>query len=48
MHIRNGTQNVRSLCWSGSLKTKSRKLAKYKLDSMGVKDFKRDETDISR
>jgi hypothetical protein len=34
MDRRFGTWNVRSLCRLGSLKTVSRKLAKYKLDLM--------------
>jgi hypothetical protein len=36
MDMRFGTWNVRSLYRSGSLKTLTRKLAKYKLDLVGV------------
>jgi hypothetical protein len=35
--------NVRSLCWSGSLKTVSGELAKYKLDLMGVQEVRWDK-----
>jgi hypothetical protein len=40
MGMRFGTWNVRSLCRSGSLKTVSGEVAKYKLDLVGVGDLK--------
>jgi exonuclease III len=43
MDMRFGTWNVRSLYRSGSLKTISGKLAKYKLDSAGVQEVRCDK-----
>jgi exonuclease III len=42
MDMRFGTWNVRSLCRSGSLKTVSGELAKYKLDLVGVQEVRWD------
>jgi exonuclease III len=38
--MRFGTWNVSSLCRSGSLKTVTRELAKYKLDLVGVHEVR--------
>jgi exonuclease III len=38
--MRFGTWNVRSLYRAGSLKTVSRKLTRYKLDSVGVQEVR--------
>jgi exonuclease III len=45
MDMRFGTWNVRSLYRSGSLKTVSGKLAKCKLDSLGVQEVRWDKAD---
>jgi exonuclease III len=43
MDMRFGTWNVRSLCWSGTLKTVSGELAKYELDLVGVQEVRWDK-----
>jgi exonuclease III len=43
MDMRFGTWNVRSLYRSGSLKTVSGELAKYKLDLVGVQEVRWDK-----
>jgi hypothetical protein len=43
MDMRFKTWKVRSLCRSGSLKTISGELAKYKLDLVGVHEVRRDK-----
>jgi exonuclease III len=43
MDMRFGTWNVRSLYRSGSLKTVTRELRKYKLDLMGVQEVRWDK-----
>jgi hypothetical protein len=40
MDLRFGTWNDSSLCRSGSLKTVARELGKYKLDLVGVQEFR--------
>ena len=41
--MRLDTWNVRSLCRSGSLTTIARELARYKLDSLGVREVRWDK-----
>jgi hypothetical protein len=43
MDMRFGTWNVRSLCRSGSLKTVSGELVKYKLALVGVQEVRWDK-----
>jgi exonuclease III len=44
MDMRFGTWNVRSFYRSGSLKTVSRELAKYKLDLVGIQEVRWDDS----
>jgi exonuclease III len=46
--MRFGTWNVRSLCKSGSLKAATRKLARYKLDLVGVQKVRWDKGGMVR
>jgi len=41
--MRFGTWNVRSLCRAGSLTAAARKLARYKLDLLGVQEVRWDK-----
>jgi exonuclease III len=43
MDLRFGTWNVRSLYWSGALKTVARELGKYKLDLVDVQEVRWDK-----
>jgi exonuclease III len=40
MDMKLGTWNVRSLYWSGSLVTVSKKLSKYRMDLVGVQEVR--------
>jgi exonuclease III len=46
--MRFGTWNVRSLYGAGSFTAAARKLARYKLDLVGVQDVRRDKGGIVR
>jgi hypothetical protein len=43
MDMKFGTSNIRSLCRSGSFKTVSGELAKYKLNLVGVQEVRWDK-----
>jgi hypothetical protein len=48
MDIRFGTWNVKSLNKSGSITVATRELARYKLDLVGVKEFRWDKKSTVR
>jgi hypothetical protein len=48
MDMRFGTWNVRSIYRIGSLKTVVRELGKFKLDLVGVEEFRRDKGGTER